>query len=203
MVSFINTLLFFIEFAGNIYISLVLLRFLLQVVRADFYNPISQFIVKVTHPLLKPLRKVIPCIGRQDTSSLVLAYLLEFLLVIINLAIIYLFFKLKPITSLLTLFLIALIKLIELVFYLFYLLLIGSAILTWLAPDSNFAPARLIKHSTSSLLSPLRRFIPPIGIIDITPVIALILLLLIKSVVIGTISYFSGVEAGLLFISGG
>lgn len=203
MVSFINTLLFFIEFAGNIYISLVLLRFLLQVVRADFYNPISQFIVKVTHPLLKPLRKVIPSIGRQDTSSLVLAYLLEFLLVIINLAIIYLFFKLKPITSLLTLFLIALIKLIELVFYLFYLLLIGAAILSWLAPDSNSAPARLIKHSTSSLLGPLRRFIPPIGIIDITPVIALILLLLIKSVVIGTISYFSGVEAGLLFISGG
>lgn len=203
MVSFINTLLFFIEFAGNIYISLVLLRFLLQVVRADFYNPISQFIVKVTHPLLKPLRKVIPSIGRQDTSSLVLAYLLEFLLIIINLAIIYLFFKLKPITSLLTLFLIALIKLIELVFYLFYLLLIGAAILSWLAPDSNSAPARLIKHSTSSLLAPLRRFIPPIGIIDITPVIALILLLLIKSVVIGTISYFSGVEAGLLFISGG
>lgn len=203
MVSFINTLLFFIEFAGNIYISLVLLRFLLQVVRADFYNPISQFIVKVTHPLLKPLRKVIPSIGRQDTSSLVLAYLLEFLLIIINLAIIYLFFKLKPITSLLTLFLIALIKLIELVFYLFYLLLIGAAILSWLAPDSNSAPARLIKHSTSSLLGPLRRFIPPIGIIDITPVIALILLLLIKSVVIGTISYFSGVEAGLLFISGG
>ena len=56
----------------DLYILLVLLRFLLQVLRADFYNPVSQFIVKVTAPPLKILRRFIPGIMGQDTASAVL-----------------------------------------------------------------------------------------------------------------------------------
>ncbi|HHI76204.1 MAG TPA: YggT family protein, partial [Gammaproteobacteria bacterium] len=79
-----NPLIFLVQVIFGLYALLALLRFLLQAVRADFYNPISQFIVKATAPVLNPLRRVIPSIGGKDTASLVLAWLvlaLELLLV--------------------------------------------------------------------------------------------------------------------------
>jgi YggT family protein len=60
----------------DLYILLVLLRFLFQMLRADFYNPVSQFIVKLTTPPLKILRRVIPSVGGQDAASIVLCLLL-------------------------------------------------------------------------------------------------------------------------------
>ena len=63
-----------INTVGSILLLIVMLRFLLQLVRADFYNPISQFIVKATNPVLIPLRRVIPGFGGLDIASLVLAY---------------------------------------------------------------------------------------------------------------------------------
>ena len=61
----------------SLYLVAMLLRFLLQVVRADFYNPISQFLVKVTNPLVIPVRKVIPGFGGLDVGTLLLALLLQ------------------------------------------------------------------------------------------------------------------------------
>ena len=69
--------IFVIDTLFSVYIFTVLLRFLLQWTRADFYNPISQFVVKITHPPLKLLRRVVPSIGRIDTSCLVFALLLH------------------------------------------------------------------------------------------------------------------------------
>lgn len=76
-----SSLVFLIQTLGGLYIMAVLLRFLLQLVKADFYNPISQAIVKVTSPLLNPLRKVIPGMGGLDLAALVLALILQILLV--------------------------------------------------------------------------------------------------------------------------
>ena len=61
----------------SLYVTAVMLRLLLQWVRADFYNPVCQFLVKVTNPVLVPLRRVIPSIGRLDTASIVLMVVLE------------------------------------------------------------------------------------------------------------------------------
>lgn len=182
-----NTLLFIVDLLGKIYISIILLRFLLQMARADFYNPISQFIVKVTHPLLKPIRRVIPSIGKQDIASLVLAYLVEIVVVSIICLIIG-----QPIIPALTLIpIIALIYLIRAIFYLLFLLFIGNAILSWIAPDSRSPAAILIYQVCSFILAPLRRIIPPIGIFDITPMIALILLFFLNNFIIGILlSYF-------------
>ena len=63
----------------DLYVMVVLLRFMLQLFRADFYNPLSQFIVKVTNPLLVPMRKVIPGVGGMDVSSLILALIIVML----------------------------------------------------------------------------------------------------------------------------
>ncbi|MBN7735655.1 YggT family protein, partial [Klebsiella pneumoniae] len=68
---------------GSLYLLIVLMRFILQLVRANFYNPLCQFVVKATQPLLKPLRRVIPSLFGLDMSSLVLALLLQILLFVV------------------------------------------------------------------------------------------------------------------------
>jgi len=80
MTQLSQALLLIIQTLGSLYLLIVLLRFILQLVRADFYNPLSQFIVRATHPLLRPLRRFIPSVGGLDLSSLVLAVLLQMLL---------------------------------------------------------------------------------------------------------------------------
>ena len=71
-----NPLGFAIDTLGSLYVVALLLRFLLQWLRADAYNPLSQFLIRITHPPLKILRRFVPSIGRIDTSSLLLAFLL-------------------------------------------------------------------------------------------------------------------------------
>ena len=66
---------FLVSTLFELYLMVVLLRFWLQLARADFYNPFSQFVVKATHPIVGPLRRVLPSIGRIDTATLVLALL--------------------------------------------------------------------------------------------------------------------------------
>jgi YggT family protein len=75
-----QALILIVQTLGSLYLLIVLLRFILQLVRADFYNPLSQFIVRATHPLLRPLRRVIPSIGGLDLSSLLLAIIVQLLL---------------------------------------------------------------------------------------------------------------------------
>ncbi|NIU62939.1 MAG: YggT family protein, partial [Pseudomonas stutzeri] len=75
-----QALILVIQTLGSLYLLIVLLRFILQLVRADFYNPLSQFIVKATHPLLRPMRRVIPSMGSLDLSSLVLAIIVQMVL---------------------------------------------------------------------------------------------------------------------------
>ncbi|MFZ9039964.1 MAG: YggT family protein, partial [Gammaproteobacteria bacterium] len=72
----LSPLMLIINTLFDLYILLVLLRFLFQMLRADFYNPVSQFIVKLTTPPLKILRRVIPSVGGQDAASIVLCLLL-------------------------------------------------------------------------------------------------------------------------------
>ena len=81
--------LLIINTVGSLILLVVLLRFLLQLVRADFYNPISQFIVRFTNPFLIPLRRMIPGLGGIDLASLVLAILIQYLLIILLTAVQY------------------------------------------------------------------------------------------------------------------
>ena len=88
MSAFNEILGYLVQTFLSLYLVAMLLRFLLQLVRADFYNPISQFLVKVTNPLVIPLRRVVPPIGNIDTASLVVLLALEILVTVtlINLA---------------------------------------------------------------------------------------------------------------------
>ena len=85
MIGLNTAAVYILQTIGSFYLLIVLLRFILQLVRADFYNPLSQFIVRATHPLLKPLRRIIPSIGGLDLASLVLALIVQFVLMALTL----------------------------------------------------------------------------------------------------------------------
>jgi YggT family protein len=151
-----------------LYLLAVLLRFLLQVARADFYNPISQFLVKATNPLLKPLRRIIPGVMGIDMSSIVLVLLLQMvatcLLLLINgLAII------NPLVMMIW----AIIGSIGMIVNIYFFAIIISIIVSWIAPGS-YNPAILLIHQiTEPVMAPFRNLIPSMGGIDISPIIVI------------------------------
>jgi YggT family protein len=175
---FTNPLVFLVQLVFGLYALVVMLRFLLQVVRADFYNPVSQFIVKVTTPALNPLRKVIPSIGGKDTASLALAWL------VLSLELLLTFLILgqgpQPVLSLL----LGIPKLLELVINIFLFAILIQVILSWVSPG-NYNPAIGVIHSlTEPLLGPARRMIPPVGGIDLSPMLVMVGLYLLQMLLI-------------------
>lgn len=158
-----------LAFLFNLFIYVVLLRFLLQLARADFYNPLSQFVVKVTQPLLKPLRRVIPGWGGFDLASLLLALALTAV-------------RNALFGSLLTLqlgFALALpFDLILLIIDLLIVMLFGRMILSWVDPYGQNPMQRPMAQLTEPLVRPFRRLIQPIGGFDLAPLFTLLSLYL-------------------------
>ena len=120
----------------GLYLLLVVLRFLLQLVRADFYNPISQFIVKATNPPLIPLRKVIPGWGGVDISSLVLALLVQAIAIVLILL-------LNGIQPPVQVAIWAGIGVLSLLLKIFFWGLLITVIASWIAPNS-YNPALIL-----------------------------------------------------------
>lgn len=177
-----QALILIIQTLGSLYLLIVLLRFILQLVRADFYNPLSQFIVRVTHPLLKPLRRVIPSVGGLDLSSLVLAVIVQMLLMGAILMIAY-----GTIGNPLQLLIWALIGVTGLFLNIFFYALIISVILSWVAPASQNPGAQLISQICEPALAPFRRLLPNLGGLDISPIFAFLTLKLLDMLVINNL----------------
>ena len=161
----------------SLYVFVLMLRFLLQWLEADFYNPISQFLVKITHPPLRYLRRFISSIGRIDTASLVL------MLVVQGFGD-YLVFSLQQIDfSLASLPVVVLGQLLELLYNIFFYSILISVVLSWVAPRDYNPAVRLLWELTEPLLRPCRRILPPMGGMDLSPLLALIALQFAKMVV--------------------
>ena len=173
-----NPFLFLLQTLFDLYILVVLLRFFLQLVRADFYNPISQFVVKVTSPLLLPLRRVIPPIRGLDTASLVLAWGLKTveLLLVFGLSA-------GRFPLLLSLFL-AIPELVQLTIDIFFWAILIQAVLSWINPGTYNPASALLYSLTLPLLRPAQRFIPPIGGIDLSPMAVMVALVLLKMLIL-------------------
>lgn len=159
---------FLITALFDLYILAVMLRFLLGAVRADFYNPVSQFLVRITNPLLVPLRKVIPSIRNYDTASLVLMLLLQ----LIALTLVVLLRGATPPVP--TLVMAAIAELLLLVINIYFFGIIIQVIISWINPGHYNPALDLLQSLTRPVLSPLQRLIPPISGIDISPVFAII-----------------------------
>lgn len=165
---------FVITYLFDIYIMIVFTRFLLQLLRADFYNPVSQFVVKATTPVLKPLRRLIPGYGGIDNASLVLmAVLIVAKIVIwgfIN------FGAMLPIgaLALLTLKSVAL----SLVNYFMFIIFVG-AIMSWIVQGYHPVASVLFQLS-DPIVAPVRRLLPAMGGLDLSPMVVMLGLYFLK-----------------------
>lgn len=188
MGAFATALDFLLSTLFQLYIAVVLLRFLLQWARADFYNPLSQFIVKVTTPLVRPLRRIIPGFGGWDLATLLLAYLITVLqLVLVGTQISPYHFPglldgqlMQPLAILL----IALLDLFALTMSLFIFAIIIQAISSWINPGA-YNPLTVVLHNlTEPLLRPARRLLPTISGIDLSPLLVILALQVLKMLVV-------------------
>jgi YggT family protein len=188
----VKPLVFLIDTLVTLYILALLLRFLLQWARADFYNPLSQFLVKITNPLLRPLRQVIPGYKGIDFGSLALILALQAigLLVILLLADVPFSFSNILVWSLA--------KILILTLNLWLVLIIVQAIMSWINPRT-YNPALALVHSlTEPVLAPARRIIPPISGIDLSPLLVLIVLQIIKMIVADLATWIAAPAMSLL-----
>jgi YggT family protein len=160
----------------NLYLFIVLLRLVLQLTRADFYNPISQGIVKATSPIVLPLRKVVPAIGRLDTASLVLALgvqlLTVFLVVLINGV------AISPVSYAIFTLAGTLYHLLDLYFW----AMLISVILSWVAPTASHPGALLVGQITAPLYRACQRVIPTLGGLDLSPIFIFLAISFLKQV---------------------
>lgn len=169
-----NPLVFLIQVLFGAYILVVMLRFLLQLVRADFYNPVSQFVVKVTTPVLRPFRQMIPGVGGIDIASIVLMWLLKSM----ELGLVILISGSSA--NLLAVLAWSIPELISLLINVFLFAILIQVILSWVNPGGYNPLSALIHGLTEPLLGPARRLIPPIGGLDLSPMLVMIGLVLLK-----------------------
>lgn len=173
-----DPLVFLIDTVVSLYILAVMLRFLLQWTQADFYNPVSQFLVKVTHPPLRVMRRFIPAVGRIDSSSLLLALLLQ---VVANFAIL----AIKGLSiGFVAVILISATDLIKMLMDIYIYAIFAGAILSWFAAGSYSSASSILYSLTEPLLSVCRRLLPDLGGIDLSPLVALVFLQMAKMMIL-------------------
>lgn len=186
MIGLNTAAIYVLQTLGSLYLMLILLRFVLQLVRANFYNPLSQFIVKATQPLLKPLRRIIPSIFGLDMSSLVLAIIVQMILMALTLLLIA-----GTAGDPLLLLLWSIISVTALFLKIFFFALIISVILSWVAPGSHNPGAELVNQICEPALAPFRRIVPNLGGLDISPILAFLVLKLLDMLVINNLAAMS------------
>jgi YggT family protein len=164
-----------ITFASSIYITIVMVRFLLQLVRADFYNPLSQFIVKASNPLLLPLRKVIPGLFGIDVASLVLALLLQMATIALLASVAG-----QGFIPLLPVLIYSVFELIKLLLNIYMFAFIVIIIVSWIAPNGHNPAVELLSTITEPVLRPIRKILPPMGGLDLSIMVALLSIYILK-----------------------
>jgi len=168
-------LVYLVQTVLSLYLVTMLLRFLLQLVRADFYNPICQFIVKVTNPLVIPLRRVIPGLGGIDVSSLLLALLLQLAAIVALLLINGL-----SAPGILPLLAWSVLGVLGLLVNIYFFALLAMIILSWVAAGSRHPAIYLLYQITEPVMAPFRKVLPPMGGLDLSPILVFVLINIIQ-----------------------
>lgn len=167
-----NALLFLVKTLLDLYILTFMLRLLLQWVRADFYNPLSQFIVRVTDPLVRPLRRIVPTTGRLDTATLLVILGLELAATTLLLGMA----TSGPLPGAGNLLTLAVLRTLVLVLRLYFVAILISVILSWVGRDARHPLVAVLNSLVEPVLRPVRRILPSIGGLDLSPLIVLLLI---------------------------
>lgn len=165
--------LFLIQTAFGFYILAVMLRFLLQYVRADFYNPLVQFLVRITNPPLLPLRRIIPGYRGLDLASVVLA-------VVLQLTEVTLILLINQRLSVEGVLLMTVAELFKLLINIYLWGIVIQAVLSWFNPDPRHPAARLLAQLTDPVLRPVQKRLPPVSGIDLSPMVVIVALIFIS-----------------------
>ncbi|MCL1126540.1 YggT family protein [Shewanella surugensis] len=181
-----NAIGFLVNTLFDLYLMVVLLRVWLQAARADFYNPFSQFIVKATQPIIGPMRRVIPSVGRLDTASIILA------LVVVALKYTVLSLMVGAALNIPSILLISVVSVVKEAGVLLFWMLILRAILSWVSQGKN--PIEMVMvQLTEPLLSPIRRIIPPMGGLDLSLLVLMVILNFVNMLMVQYVPYWASV----------
>jgi len=183
--------IYVLQTLGSIYLSLIILRFLFQVAKADFYNPISQFIVKASNPGLKPLRKIVPGVLGLDMAAVVLALLLQFLL--INLSALMVGVFVNPLHALAW----GTIGILSMAVDIFFWGMIITIIVSFVAPQSNHPALLLLRQILDPVTAPFRKVLPPMGGLDLSPIL-LFMVLKVTDIVLFHFASNTGLPRGIV-----
>lgn len=162
----------------SLYVFIVLMRFVLQLSRADFYNPISQFVVKATNPLVVPLRRLIPGFAGADIASLILAIFVQSIAVTIKIFVLG-YAVANPLDIMLLSSVMILSALIKIYFWSLIIMIVAS----WIAPGSGHPALLLVNQIVEPLMKPFRKILPSMGGLDLSPILAFMVLQVLELVV--------------------
>ncbi|MDP6967856.1 MAG: YggT family protein [Gammaproteobacteria bacterium] len=184
---------FLVQTLLGLYVMILLIRFLLQLTRADFYNPISQALVKITQPVVNPLQKLLPRAGRISLPTLIMALVAQAILI----ALVFMLSGLgwpEPISVLIW----SLIGLASQLLDILFFAVLAGIILSWVAPQS-YHPATLLLHQiTAPVMAPARRLLPNLGGLDFSPIVVFIAINLIEMMAIYPLARAFGMPRGLI-----
>lgn len=178
----------------NIYLFLLMLRFLLQASRADYYNPLSQSVVKITQPVVGLFQGFLgPVAGRFDLATLAAGFVLK----VVSMVAIFMVIGvgMPPIPGLLIAGIAALANAI-LKIYLFAMIVM--IILSWVAPNASHPGALLVMQLVEPIMAPVRKVIPPLGMIDLSPIVVFIAINLVDGLVVGSLIRAAGISGALV-----
>ena len=174
-----SAIVFIVNAVTSLYLLVLLLRFWMPWLRADFRNPLAQGILRLTSPIVIPVRRVVPSFGRLDTATVLVAFIIQYLSVLLLLLI------MGQAADIPVIALTAIVKLVVLSINLFVYAIFIRIILSWISQGGYNPATAIIATLTEPVLRPFRRLIPPLGGFDISPIFAIILLLAATIVVNG------------------
>lgn len=166
-----NALLFIVRTLFDLYLLCFALRLALQWARVDRWNPLVQFILRVTGPVVVPLRRLLPSMGPVDTATVAALFLLQLLAIVILVRV-----GCVGTAGPVQLVLLTLLALVHLVLRLWFWAILVWVILSWVGPGRGNPGQELLGALVAPVINPFRRIIPPIGGLDLSPLFALIAL---------------------------
>ncbi len=174
-----QTLILLVNTLGTLYLMAILLRFLLQLARADFYNPITQVVVRITDPGVQVFRRFIPGFRGVDLSSLVFALLFQMAAMS---ALVYLNGIAMPGLGLILTW--SAVGLLSFVLNIYFWAIIISIVASFLAPMSTHPALTLVRQLTEPVMAPFRKILPSLGGLDLSPIFVFLTIQMIRVIVI-------------------
>lgn len=163
-----NAFAFLIQTLVHLYLVVMLLRILLEAVRADFYNPVVQVLTRLTDPLVRPLARVVPSVGRVNSAAVIVLYLIQ----LVGLFVVMVISGRSPDPFVLSL--LALKELLRMLLTLYMILIIIGVILSWVGHNVRHPIVPLVFQLVDPVLAPIRRALPSLGGLDLSPLVAII-----------------------------